>query len=611
MKIFKRISKACLILDYFCSPIVCNLAFFLIILLLMIIPSIINAYLINYEQYITISSIYKYGIKIRDGASFPYMLFLPYVISYLLSMLSLCFKHVNRNVNVFFKIVVYLFFTSLFVVNIFCLLNYGTMMSPSIIMLIVETNVNEVNEFIYTYIFSGRSILAYLIIFIMIIMIIVSEKRINNIKLNRIFVFLLCLISLYMFQRSFAPSKVLVRLFDCEDLEDAELWYLDYPVNTNTCSNFIYSTYVMHLSKKEMGNAIKNTLAINQVVESPRNLDIVLVIGESFSKHHSSLYGNAYGLNTNPRLLNKVKEGSLFVFDNVVASYNLTSMVLRNLFSVNSIMDKENWADYPAFPMLFKKAGYNVYLWDNQRTFEKADVSDFSIAAYLYNDSIMKMSYTDYNREVFQYDGDLIYDFRKHVDLKSNRNLIIFHLMGQHTMPEKRYPKNREFIIFNKDSIDRIDLDEREKELIAQYENSTLYNDWVISEIIKQFEDRRSVMIYLSDHGEEIYDFRDHYGRTQEAKKTPDLLKYQYEIPFMIWCSNQYAEENPPIISNIKSAIHKPFMNDNVCQILMGLIGMKSVFYDQKRDLLSSRFIPYDHRIVQNTVNYDSIRFGK
>ena len=124
---------------------------------------------------------------------------------------------------------------------------------------------------------------------------------------------------------------------------------------------------------------------------------------------------------------------------------------------------------------------------------------------------------------------------------------------------------------------------------------------------MQHYAEDNAIMLYLSDHGEEIYDFRDHYGRTQEANKTVELLKYQYEIPFMIWCSDTYKSGHPIVIDNIAAAVDKPFMNDNVCQILFGLVEMSTIYYHPERDLLSPHFQPYDHRNVQNSINYEQI----
>ena len=496
----------------------------------------------------------------------------------------------------------------LFAVNVFLLMNFNTMISPSIIQLLIETNTNETSEFLETYLFYKGSVISYLITLIMTGYLTFSEKKQKSTIDNKFIIVACIFIGGYLLQRSINPVKCIINLFECKNLSEAEYWYLTYPVNTNTLSNFIYSTYIIHLSKQEISNAMHSTLSYKEDIESHDDLTIVLIVGESFSKHHSSLYG--YSKKTNPRLQIQVNQGNLYIFTDVISSYNLTSFVIRNLFSVNSIMDHENWAEYPAFPILFRKSGYNVYLWDNQRTFCKADVSDFSISSYLFNDSIMDKSYSAYNNQVFPYDGQLVSDFWRRVKLSGKRNLIIFHLMGQHSMPYNRYPKIKKFSVFTKDSIMRVDLDDKRKTQIAYYDNATLYNDWVVCSIMNHYKNDNAVVVYFPDHGEEVFDYRDCQGRTHETEKTPDILKYQYEIPFMIWCSNKYKEIHPDVVSNISLAKDKPFMNDNVSQILMGLARLNTRYYKPNRDLISPHYTPYSYRNVQNAVNYEKIRYG-
>jgi heptose-I-phosphate ethanolaminephosphotransferase len=596
-----------IIIQVLVLPICKNKVFFLNIIVLIVLPSMINAYWVNRDVYVTISSIYKYGIIIRYGASVPYIFFIPFVLAYIVSLIGWWTKKLNIKIALLYKLLVYIILMFLFVVNIFCLMNFKTMLSPAIVMLMAETNRGETLEFFKSYLFNFDSLQSYLIIAILLIWLLYSEKRqVVDIQGKRTIVLLLSL-TLYMFQRSVSPFQTFIKMFACKNLTEVELWYLKYPVNTNVVSNVIYSSFVMQLSKEEMGDAARCTLSMNEHIEAKEMLNLILIIGESFSKHHSSLYG--YKHHTNPKLEARVKSNNLFVFNDVISAFNLTSFVLRNLFSVNSIMDGENWADFPSFPIMFKKSGYDVYFWDNQRTFGNADVSDFSIASYLFNDSVAKASYTKYNEKTFSYDGELVTDFWDNVYLKSTGNLIIFHIMGQHTMPDKRYPSNSQFNYFSADSINRPDLDVRRRTLIAHYDNATLYNDWLINSIIEHYDDDNAVVIYLSDHGEEIYDFRDHYGRTQESIKTAELLKYQYEIPFMIWCSDTYKARHPIVMNNIAAAVDKPFMNDNVCQILFGLVEMSTQYYHPERDLLSPQFQPYNHRNVQNTINYEQIRW--
>ena len=76
-----------------------------------------------------------------------------------------------------------------------------------------------------------------------------------------------------------------------------------------------------------------------------RSPNVVVVIGESFIRRHSSLYG--YGLQTNPLL---AREPNLTVFSDVVSPVNATTMSFQYFMSMAQTDDTLKWADTPFFP---------------------------------------------------------------------------------------------------------------------------------------------------------------------------------------------------------------------------------------------------------------------
>lgn len=588
------------------APLIQNASFFINVLLLLILPTVLNAYCINTDEYISFSSSWRFGILVKYGASFPYILFIPYVISYILSMILYIINPIY--IKKLFKIVVYGLLILLFAINIFLLFNFRTMLSPSIILLLNETNNGEIHDFMQSYLFDMHSLYAYFIFCIMAFFVVMMESKSNiiiSLVNNKIFKTLILIFTIYMFYRSINPFRQFLKMYECKDLDSLEFWYLDYRPDTNMFTNVLYSFYTHMISKNELLQSKESTLGLNQGSFSNSNSIIVLVIGESFNKHHSELYGYTYA--TNPHLSREQKKGNLFAFSDVVTPYNMTSHVMKNLFSVNSMMDNESWGNYPIFPAIFRDAGFNVYFWDNQKTAGKADVSDYSIFSYLYDPDVVKMSYTECNLTPYEYDMDLLMDFFNTVGEIDEKSLVIFHIRGQHDMAENRYPQTKEYIYFTSDSIIG-DYSDKQKSQIAFYDNATRYNDDVMYRLISKLREQESVIVYLSDHGEEVHDYRNHYGRTQENKKTPNILKYQYEIPFLIWCSDKYMEKNPDIMSHIQSSINKPFMIDNTCQILFDLALISNcVYYHKERDLISPSYQPYDYRRVQDNVIYEDV----
>lgn len=604
MKKIFEINRIHSIMDFILKPITSHIGFFINVILLMIIPTLLNAYFVNPDSYLHFTSERILGFWVKNGASFPYILFFPTVVLYSVCTF-LCFIRSNR-IKFCIKCGIYLVFIFLYTINIFLLFNFKTMISPTIVLLLEETTDGETSDFLKTYLFSIQSLWSYLLVIITFAILSLLEKMSSHTLrfFDKWYVSLLGILFLFYFAMRFpSTAKGFCSLFRCKRVSDIEFWYLNYPPDSNTLTNVFYSIIANNISHKEIIESKKATLGYLGPIESSSDVTLVLVIGESYSKYHSNLYG--YIRNTCPYLKREEEKGNLFVFRDVISPYNMTSYVMKNLFSTNSIMDNEDWASYPIFPVYFKSAGFNVFFWDNQKT--KSDVSDFSIFSYIYDIDIAKVSYTKCNDDIFQYDMDLVKSFFASNVMDDGKNLLIFHLLGQHAMAETKYPHSVHNMKFLPDSISG-DYSLKQKSQIAHYDNATCYNDSVLEYVICQLRNLNSVLVYFSDHGEEVYDYRNHYGRTQEKVKTKEILKYQYEIPFMIWCSNKFKEVHPDVVDRIQSAINKPFMIDNTCQILFDLAGMGNcAYYHKERDLISPSYQPYAYRRVQDNVIYEDV----
>ena len=573
----------------------------------MIIPSLLNAYFFNPEAYLHYTSTRLLGFFAKDGMSFPFILFYPTIVSYVVCTLLLLFKYYMRRLLCVPIFSVYICLGVLYVTNIFLLFNFRTMISPNIILLLEETSRNESSGFIANYAFTQQSIWAYIISFFSLLVIFHIERRSSLLRFiaNQKYITIAAFIFLcYVGNRICNPTKSFFGLFNCKKVSDVEIWYMNFPANCNTLTNIVYSLYTNHISHGEIEESKKSSMADLGNVFSDSNTNLILVIGESFNKYHSNLYG--YEKNTNPFLLQEMKKGNLYVFRDVISSYNSTSYVMKNMFSTNSIMDNEKWSSCPFFPAIFKKAGFNVYFWDNQKT-TNADISDFSIFSYLYDRKISKLSYTQCNKEIYTYDMEFVKSF---FELKLNRGgktFVIFHLIGQHCPAQTKYPQIPKYLHFTSDSVSG-NYTEIQKQQIAHYDNATRYNDDVMRYLINQVKDEECVIVYLSDHGEEVYDYRNLYGRSHESIKTSNILKYQYEIPFMIWCSELYKEKHSAKIDNINKSLEKPFMNDNTCQILFDIADIHSNYCKHERNLISPFYQSYPYRLVQNSVIYEDVK---
>ena len=75
----------------------------------------------------------------------------------------------------------------------------------------------------------------------------------------------------------------------------------------------------------------------------------------------------------------------------------------------------------------------------------------------------------------------------------------------------------------------RADLNEQRRSILADYDNAVLYNDSIVYQIVKRFENKDAIVIYMPDHGEECYEGnRGFICRNHSAAIDYDLARYEF-----------------------------------------------------------------------------------
>jgi heptose-I-phosphate ethanolaminephosphotransferase len=370
----------------------------------------------------------------------------------------------------------------------------------------------------------------------------------------------------------------------------------------------------MSIAEKEMSRVIRLAEQIELLPQDTNDdsLNVIVVIGESYIREHAAIYG--YPLQTTPFLSREQQEGRLFVFTDMVSPYNQTTRVIRNLLSCNSLGHHEDWSSAPPFTAVYKKNGFHVAMYDNQKNFDMGFVFAYSLNTYLYHPRIMEACYHETNDSTFEFDGQLVEYYkrkegRREGEKESGKRLVLFHLLGQHVGFDYRYPKD--FAYYDEDSLSFRQeswLTEDMREDIVHYDNATRYNDYVLQQIINLYAHESTIVVYLSDHGEEVYDYRENLGRDDwnMGSAPRQVLRWQYMVPFVVWCSDKYAATHPEQITQLREATSRRAMLDNVCQLLFHLSGLRTPYYHQERDVLSSGY-SYPKRIINETIDADSL----
>ena len=489
---------------------------------------------------------------------------------------------------------------------------FGMNISPNVIMLFVETNARESKEFLESMLDKPQLWQVPLCVAGMIILNIIVEK--NRLRVNQWCkgpktTKVLRGIAIILLVGGVIFSYNYVKLFLCDEMNEVDEWRSHMRNPDDLVTKVVVSFYDMSIAEKEMSRVITLAEQVEALPQSASNdsLNVIVVIGESYIREHAALYG--YPLQTTPFLSHEQKEGRLFVFTDMVSPYNQTTRVIRNLLSCNSLGHHEDWSSAPPFTAIYKKNGYHVTMYDNQKNFDMGFVFAYSLNTYLYHPQIMKACYHETNDSTSEFDGQMVDDYQKRQTPCAKR-LVLFHLLGQHVGFEYRYPKN--FAYFNEDSLSfRKEpwLTKDMREDIVHYDNATRYNDHVLQQIIGLYDQQNTIVVYLSDHGEEVYDYRENSGRDDWGMGSDprQVLRWQYMVPFVVWCSDKYAATHPDIIKQLQNATSRPAMLDNVCQLLFHLSDLKTPYYNKTRDVLSSDYV-CPKRILNESIDCDSLK---
>lgn len=525
--------------------------------------------------------------------------------------------------------------------DVFCFWKFGSVISPSMLMLVGETDSREAGEFLSTYL--SLDVLSSPVAWIMLLFILHSLVdlrkplcrllKVDYAKLQARFHFgflrffhrymlypecgmLVLALLAWSVVTSWGNKRGMARLMTADTIGSIEhiLTEPDHGEFYLPIYRLAFSVYSNHLASQQVDKCVAASKRVVVDSCSFRSPTIVLIIGESYSKAHCQLYG--YPQKDTPRQRRLERGGWLTKFNDVVSCWNLTSFVFKNVLSMHVVGEKGEWCDYPLFPELFRKAGYQVTFLTNQFLLAAGQaVYDFSGGFFLNDPVLSKAQFDLRNTSLHRFDEGLLSDYDNFlnegkINLKGN-NLIIFHLIGQHVSYNTRYPKDRAKWHADDYKELRPDIagDHYRRRMIAAYDNACLYNDSIVTQIVKRFEDKDAIVVYMPDHGEEIFEpGRDIICRNHSAAVDWPLAHYEFEVPFWIWCSRKYAHREPEVFKAIKDAKNRRFMTDALPHMMVWLAGISSKDYNDKYNLLSPNYDESRPRVLKNSVDYDMLR---
>ena len=142
--------------------------------------------------------------------------------------------------------------------------------------------------------------------------------------------------------------------------------------------------------------------------------------------------------------------------------------------------------------------------------------------------------------------------------------------MGQHNDFEKRYPAD--FSHFHME--DYTDYPENQRYNRANYDNATLYNDYIIARLFALLRQYDAVGIYFSDHGIDLYESSADYcshANTSNAKSVEVSLK----IPMIVFTSDAFQKNHPQAIDQLRQTADKTYNNQHLPDLVQTVTGYR------------------------------------
>lgn len=447
-------------------------------------------------------------------------------------------KHVIRSVLRFI-------FLAVILLPVFFILGYysvtSTVFAPDTLLAIAQTNIQEAIEYAKDN-FSCKTI--FLIILTNAFVFFVAIKNTQKILWNKYNLFLVlfcitaCLVGVYKYRDNIIT---------------------DIPKQAS-------KTLAQYKNFSKERTDRKDNMSKLLLSHKPEAGVYVLVIGESQNRAHMQAYN--YHRATTPWLDSMKNDKNMLLFTKAYSYHTHTVPTL--LYALTAKNQYNNIAVKNAVSVLevAEAAGFETVWLSNQVKYSAWDTPVTSIASEAnqqkwINSTLGESTNTDY------FDGKLIEELEK---IKiTDKMLIVMHLMGNHGSYEQRYPK----------AFEKYDG----KNTIDKYDNSIIYNDYVMSQVYKRARKIPNFkgLVYCSDHADAI-----------DKNLSHDAAQFDFDmthIPLYIYLSDSYIQNNSAKYKSLEKQKNKLFTNDLLFNLMLGVLGINlNNIYEPNNDPTADTF---------------------
>ncbi len=293
----------------------------------------------------------------------------------------------------------------------------------------------------------------------------------------------------------------------------------------------------------------------------------VMVIGEAARAANWQLYG--YDRPTNPCLS---QESDVVVYKNVVTQSNATHKSVPMILSSVSADNHSEIYSRRGIVQLYKEAGFRTLV----------------VSCQAPNRGLIQMMCDEADQTIYMNglnDGAMLEPLREAIAADTTDLFVVLHSYGSHFNYRERYPDS--FSHFTPDDDVSISKKNRER-MVNAYDNSIIYTDWFLSEVIGTLRETNacSAMLYCADHGEDLYDDR----RGRFLHSSPTITYYQAHVACLGWYSDEWRVTYPEKAEAATANTMAPATTHSVFHTVAQLAPIESRYVKSAVSLVSNEF---------------------
>lgn len=429
-----------------------------------------------------------------------------------------------------------------------------------IIASIVETNISEATSVLKDTLLVGIPLLV-----LTTFLLLKSQSELKNTKLSRKILSIIFLIYIVIIIPGYVLAKVYIlkteskEIFYNNPLLSSQMIISDkFTIIYNDIASFIvYRNEIAEMKKfANMPRTLPHGISLDNDNYSPNK--IYLVIGESSWSKHYSLYG--YQIATTPFLDSLSLSTSDMNFYDAISPAPITRESLRISLTFATVADLERSFTEKNILDLANDANYETFWLSGQ---EHVGIHNSYLGAI---SNVASYSYYQTSRK--KDDLDLTKKLNE-IHNPSSRQFIVIHLNGSHASYSDRY-----------DSIDDHDIPESKDKMTRNYDCSIHHTDRVLRNIYKTMKnDKSSVLIYISDHGELI-------GLGHGFNKAGHE---QFEVPFI--SINNSTTPTDSIIRQYVDTQSNLINISNITPIVAEIMGYRIPDDYKKKQIIEGQYV--------------------